>query len=81
MKALVALVSCVTLLTSSWVFADEVVSACSERVGGAGFGEPSRFMLGAAADGPIGALIGAGLGYIARQGVQLGWPASQPKEP
>jgi len=57
------------LLTSTLVIADEVVQAREDRVVGGGFGGLSGFMLGAAA-GPIGALIGGGLGYFVGQGAQ-----------
>jgi len=57
------------LLTSTLVGADEVVQAREDRVVGGGFGGLSGFMLGAAA-GPIGALIGGGLGYFVGQGAQ-----------
>lgn len=69
MKNLVALVTGAMLLTSTLVGADEVVQAREDRVVGGGFGGLSGFMLGAAA-GPIGALIGGGLGYFVGQGVQ-----------
>lgn len=70
MKNLVALVTCATLLASSLVVADSVVTAHEDRVVGGGFGGLSGFMLGAAAGGPIGALVGGGLGYFVGQGVQ-----------
>ncbi len=69
MKNLVALVTGAMLLTSTLVGADEVVQAREDRVVGGGFGGLSGFMLGAAA-GPIGALIGGGLGYFVGQGAQ-----------
>ncbi|MBA1280135.1 MULTISPECIES: hypothetical protein [Pseudomonadaceae] len=69
MKNLVALVAGAMLLTSTLAGADEVVEARQDRVVGGGFGGLSGFMLGAAA-GPIGALIGGGLGYFVGQGAQ-----------
>ncbi len=69
MKNLVALVAGAMLLTSTLAGADEVVEARQDRVVGGGFGGLSGFMLGATA-GPIGALIGGGLGYFVGQGAQ-----------
>lgn len=69
MKNVVALVAGATLLASTLAGADEVVQARQDRMVGGGFGGLSGFMLGAAA-GPVGALIGGGLGYFIGQGAQ-----------
>ncbi len=60
MKSAKVLVAAAAILASGLASADEILEVHKDRAVGGGFGGLSGFMIGAAAGGPIGALIGGG---------------------
>ncbi len=70
MKNATVLMAAAVVLASGLASAGEVLEVHEDRAVGGGFGGLSGFMLGAAAVGPVGALVGGGLGYLAGQSAQ-----------
>ena len=59
MKKSIVLLAGAALLASALVRADQIVTAQSDTAVGGGFAGMTGLMLGAAAGGPLGALVGA----------------------
>jgi len=58
------------VLQAGTVNADTVIKEVPDTLPGKGFGGISGFMTGAAAGGPIGAIIGIGLGWLGGGAIQ-----------
>lgn len=72
MKKITAYMLISLALHAGTVHADTVVEEIPDTLPGKGFGGLSGFMAGAAAAGPVGALVGAGIGWLGGAAIQDG---------